>query len=457
MSRTLFCLGEVPLKLPCFICYRVSLFLVPLVAVLIVSLSLPGALQTACAQGTLIGRARGREMLKTIKTDLKNSYYDASFRGIDVDSAFRDADQRISEAGSTAQILDIIARFLAQLNDPQTFFIPPPLEISVEYGWRMQMIGDNCYVTTVKSGSDAEAKGLKAGDLVKSIDGFEPTRDNFWKFEYSYYVLVPVQSVRLVTEDPKGQVRQIQVLTRIEKRKEPLILRKESPSPPPPECHAMDNLTVCRLREFDLNKKQKDEMMKTISQCQTLILDLRGTAGGSNGTTERLIGYFFDHDIKIGDSKRRTVTSTIIAKTQKDRSFKGKLLLLVDGKTASGAEVFARVLQIEKRGVVIGDRTAGEAMDSRHFLHPLAQNGMLWDALLLPPIFYGASITVAELVMSDGRSIEGAGVKPDIPLLPNASDIAAHRDPVLSGALEIAGLKLDAEKAGALFTPAERP
>ncbi|MFY9607231.1 MAG: hypothetical protein WAU45_01290, partial [Blastocatellia bacterium] len=57
----------------------------------------------------------------------------------------------------------------------------------------------------------------------------------------------------------------------------------------------------------------------------------------------------------------------------------------------------------------------------------------------------------ADLIMSDGRSLERIGVTPDETLLPTAADIAAKRDPVLARAADVVGFQLSPEKAGGLF------
>ena len=173
-----------------------------------------------------------------------------------------------------------------------------------------------------------------------------------------------------------------------------------------------------------------------------MILDLRGNGGGLEDTFLRMIGNFFDHDVKIGEVKTRKEAKPLLAKTRGDRTFTGKLVVLVDSESGSAAELFARVVQLEKRGTVIGDNSAGAVMLSKRMGHQVGAD------YFVP---YGVSITIADIIMTDGKSLEHVGVKPDEIRLPTAADLAAQRDPVLAYALSLLGIVITPERAGAFF------
>lgn len=121
-------------------------------------------------------------------------------------------------------------------------------------------------------------------------------------------------------------------------------------------------------------------------------------------------------------------------------------MVLVDSASASSAEILARVVQIEKRGSVVGDRTAGTVM--------VAEQVTFNAGNQLRLILYGASVTVADLLLKDGRSLEGQGVLPDELVLPSPSDLRDGRDPAMARAAKLAGLDLSPEAAYSHFHPA---
>ncbi len=393
-----------------------------------------------------------RDVLKNVKAELKRSYYDPNFHGMDIDARFKVADEKMKNAESLGQLVGIVAQVLLELNDSHTAFYPPDNASRIEYGWRMQPVGDHCYVRAVRPGSDAAMKGLEAGDKIISIDGRPLDRSKIWLAEYLYYTLRPQSTMRLMIQKPDQPQQPLNIEARVregttimhyrEMQEMDLDREEEDRLGRHRYYEPNDDVLIWKMPSFDLDEDGLASKFSKVKNRKALILDLRSNDGGYVDTLERLVGYFFDSDIKIADRRGRKEMKPMIAKSQKEKAFKGQLIVLIDGSSASAAEVFARVVQLEKRGIVIGDRSAGMVMQSRY--HPLqvgVQRGL----------GFGITATDADVIMADGKSLEHVGVKPDQWFVPTPQAMKANLDPVLSHAASLVGVQLDPKKAGALF------
>jgi C-terminal processing protease CtpA/Prc len=204
----------------------------------------------------------------------------------------------------------------------------------------------------------------------------------------------------------------------------------------------MGDVMFWKMPEFDLNDNDVDHLFGIAKKHKALILDMRQDPGGAVLTLERMLGNVFDHDVKISDRVGRKELKPQLAKTRGKDTYNGKIIVLVDSGSASAAELFARVIQLENRGTVIGDHSSGSVMESRRYGESQGAD---------TKIFYSFSITDADLIMKDGKSLEHSGVTPDEIVLPTARDLADSKDPVLARAAELAGIHLDPVQAGKMF------
>ena len=406
-------------------------------------------------------RDRAQAILQTISSDVKKHYYDPKFHGQDWDATVSQTKDKIAKETSFNMSMSHIAAALDTLHDSHTFLLPPQHAYRHDYGWQYQIVGDRCFVTRVRPGSDAETKGVKAGDEILTINGYNVNRDDLWKIQYVFSVLRPQPALHMELRDPAGQERKVEVAAKVieQKRLTDLtssgatdiwdMVRKEETQE-----HLMraryfeegDRLMVLKVPEFAFSLSEVDTMIDKARKHQSLIIDLRGNPGGSVDTLKYLVGGMFDHEVKVADRVGRKESKPEVAKSIRN-TFNGKLIVLVDSRSASAAEMFARIMQLEGRGTVLGDHSSGSVMEARHYNEKLGTETM---------IFFGASVTEWDLIMKDGKSLERNGVTPDQLILPTAQDLASGRDPVLAQAAGILGVTMTPETAGKAF-PFEWP
>ena len=414
----------------------------------------------AAAQTVGLERDRHKQILSMVKDDVKKNYYDPTFKGKDIEAKYKTAGDKIGNATSIGQMDGIIAQFFVDFDDSHLFFIPPGRTHKVAYGFDFAMVGDKCFVYKVDEQSDAAKKGLQSGDELYSIEGYEPTRENLWKMRYTYFSLKPKGGLSVVAIKPDGKTVDYAINAKVTAGKQVVDLtgesdggfdvneyERDSENQYRKETRQylfdkLDGIFIWKMPAFSLEPGSVDEIMGRARKFPSMIVDLRGNSGGRVDMLLRLIGYIFPEDVKVADEKRRKETKEVIAKTRGKDAFAGKIVVLIDSRSASASEVFSKVLQLEKRGQIIGDRSSGAVMESQFFQRELGMDSI---------IFFGTSVTIADLIMKDGRSLEKVGVTPDVLLISSGSDMALKRDIVLAKAIESLGVKITPEAAGAIF------
>jgi carboxyl-terminal processing protease len=411
---------------------------------------------------TNLDRARALDMLDEAARDVQKYYYDPHFHGLDWNAEVREKREEIRSETTLNMSMAHVAAALDALNDSHTFLLPPARPYRHDYGFQMEMVGDRCFIARVRPNSDAEAQGLKRGDEVLAVNGFQPTRDNLWKMDYGFRVLRPLPGLRLAIRNPEGQDRQVNVAAKFTQTKRVWDLTSASGNDiwdiiregetdehlrRARTSEVGDALMILKLPEFMFDQAVIDDLIARARKHQTLIVDLRGNPGGAVDTLKYLVGGIFPDEVKIADRVGRKERKPEVAKSLGGKAFSGKIVVLVNSKSASAAELFARIIQLQKRGVVVGDRSSGRVMEAKHYEHQIGADTV---------VLFGVSVTESDLIMTDGKSLEHTGVTPDETVLPSAADMANNRDPALSRAAALLGVKLSPEDAGKLF-PFEWP
>ena len=402
-------------------------------------------------------RDRGLAMLRTGRKDLEEHYYDTTFRGVNLTTHWDSAETLVRRAESNSQVFAVIAWALMGLEDSHTRFWPPERVDRVEYGWHLEMVGDTCFVVDANPDIDAAPDRPSPGDEVLKVGPFVPNRREFWKIGYWFQSISPQGVVPFTVRSPHGVVRQVQSRAKVTSGKQIMdlthgddiwdLIRREQNQERELKFRFVEyekRALVWQMPTFVVEDRDIDKAIGKASNFPALVLDLRGNSGGLEDELLRLLGSFVDHTDTIGTIQRRHERKPFVVQPRKP--FTGKLVVLVDSRSASAAEIFAAAIQLRKRGAVLGDRTRGAVMRSMIYSHQVGMDRV---------VFYRFSISDAAITMADGSRLEDTGMTPAELMLPTAADLAAGRDPVLAHALALVNVEMSPEEAGRLF-PKER-
>jgi carboxyl-terminal processing protease len=134
-----------------------------------------------------------------------------------------------------------------------------------------------------------------------------------------------------------------------------------------------------------------------------VLLDLRGNGGGSTDGAKSAIGVFLPGVPSFPILRRGGVVEVERALVPDPRAqWRGPVAVLVDGYTASAAEMIAGAISSYGRGVVIGTRTFGKGCIQEYF-DDRSGNGVL-------------RLTTMLFALPDGTPLQGTGLLPNLRL-----------------------------------------
>ena len=153
-----------------------------------------------------------------------------------------------------------------------------------------------------------------------------------------------------------------------------------------------------------------------------VILDLRNNGGGYVAAAQDLLSLWLDNQVVVqqkskhyGDTESKSSAGRAILRTT-------KTVVLVNGSTASAAEIVTGALQDYGVATVVGEKTYGKGVVQG--LYNLSDGGTLKS-------------TIAEWQTPKGRSINKVGITPDVEVERTYEDINSMKDPQLDKAKEL--------------------
>lgn len=149
-----------------------------------------------------------------------------------------------------------------------------------------------------------------------------------------------------------------------------------------------------------------------------VVLDLRDNPGGLLSEAVRTASDFLNGGVVATYVTHGSARQVLRASRGGDTAT--PLVVLVDGGTASAAEVVAASLQDRGRAVIVGSPTFGKASVQQPFELP---DGSAFE------------VTVGHYLTADGQAIDGVGVKPDVDVPAGSAPAVAEQRAlqVLSG------------------------
>jgi len=316
-----------------------------------------------------------------------------------------------------------ISGMVQALDDPYTTFLPPVENKSFEesitgnfsgVGMEVGVKDGGLIVISPLPNTPAKKAGIKAGDRIIKID------------EAVTSLLTVDEAVNLI-RGPKGTTVVLTIVRPEENTTEEIKIVRDNIDIPILETKIEDDIFIISLYNFNAQsttvfKKALEDFVQ--SGRSKLVLDLRGNPGGFLDAAVEIASWFVaKNEVVVWEHRGDDEKNIAYRSRGYDLPITDlKMIVLVDGGSASASEILAGALREHGVATLVGQTTFGKG--SVQELVPVTSETSL-------------KVTVARWLTPDGHSISLGGLLPDEAVEMTLADFEAGKDPQLARALEI--------------------
>lgn len=318
----------------------------------------------------------------------------------------------------------IIDGYVSGMNDPYAYYMPASAYYELQQttsgvirgaGFDSESDGSGYLkITHIYKGGSAESSGVQVGDVITEIDG------------QSLLSMDAATTQERLSGDPGTKLS-----LKLVRNSEPLsvtLIRQQT------DIESVTHETLARdvgyIRITTFNNKTADQFSAALDfilthNAKSLIIDVRQNGGGTVASLKPMLNRIIPAAVIAAAEYKNGMTRTLI-ETDSDESLDIPIMVLVDGGTASTAELFAVALRDWQGAHLVGTQTVGKAV--MQTTYPFSDGSAF--------VF-----TTAAIVPSKSPSYNGIGLRPDynveLPAGATVNTISRENDPQLNRAIEI--------------------
>lgn len=311
---------------------------------------------------------------------------------------------------SSEELYASIDCLLEKFGDPYMRFLPPSHTVSeqnmikeyksVGFGLVLDPLEPSKVLEVIEA-SPADKAGIKAGDVIVSVNDI-PLK-YLKNDEIQDFLEPPVVNSEITVDWQRGNYTVFSKELEAQEMKAKLFKAK----------FLSDKIVYLRIKDFlslDLIAQVK-EFLKSpkVQATEGMIIDLRNNSGGLLKNGFKFADLFLEKGTVIAKIMNRD-SSLVDIEAEQPVYYSKPVIILMNGNTASSAEIVAVSLKENERAFLIGTNTFGKGSVQKI---KLLKNGI------------SLHVTVSKLFSPSGVKIDGVGVKPDLIIRRDSEQLAS--------------------------------